>query len=270
MKELIRKYRELLVKQESLTSVDQAIALVQQVFGQRIVARNGTFEFQSTVSRSPKIAANVQQVTCLVKQFDFALLSQLVADAAHKGKSEVRLRRRTMETAITLGIVPVLALHRDGEMPPERFSLLFDACNVLFHHAYFALLPELEGTQWQEERQLVLSAFHEFAESAPQVADRCSLLAFYYEAIGDDRRAGDLRLQALRATPADAEVFMTQLQTYWSFLVEHKLLSEAIDLLLESYPRVPRRDLDELHELIKLTFDIQAHHYKSLLVGQRS
>jgi hypothetical protein len=69
MKELIRKYRELLVKQESLTSVDQAIALVQQVFGQRIVARNGTFEFQATVSRSPKIAADVQQVACLVKQF---------------------------------------------------------------------------------------------------------------------------------------------------------------------------------------------------------
>jgi len=270
MKELIQKYRELLVKQESLTGVDQTIALVQQVFGRRIVTRNGAFEFQATVSRFPKITADVQQVASLVKQFDLALLRQLGADPAQKQKSEVRKRRRTVETAITLGIVPVLASHRDGEMPPERFSLLFDACNVLFHQAYFALLPELEGTQRQDERRLLLSAFHEFAEGAPQVADRCSLLALYYEAIGDDRRAGALRLQALRATPADAEVFMTQLQTYWSHLVEHKLLGEALDLLLESYPRVSRRDLDEVHELIKLTFDFQARHYKSLLVGQRS
>ncbi len=256
MKELVQKYRELLVKHETLTGVDQAIALVQQVFGRRIAARNG-------------ITSDVQQVASWVKQFDLALLRQVV-DAAHKQKSKARIRRRTVETAINLGIVPLLALHCDDEMPAERFSLLFDACNVLFHQAYFALLPELEGAQWHDERRLLLSAFHEFAEGAPQVADRCSLLALYYEAIGDERRTGELRLQALRATPSDADVFMTQLQTYWSYLVEHKLLGEALDLLLESYPRVSRRDLDEVHELIKLTFDFQAHHYKSLLVGQQS
>ncbi len=62
---------------------------------------------------------------------------------------------------------------------------------------------------------------------------------------------------------------MTTLQGAWSFLVEHKMLQQAFDLLLESYPRVARRDLDEMKELMTLTFVLQRRFYEEQL-RQRS
>ncbi|HQU41692.1 MAG TPA: hypothetical protein PK867_02725 [Pirellulales bacterium] len=102
-----------------------------------------------------------------------------------------------------------------------------------------------------------LAAFRRFAESLTRASDRFALLALYFDAVGAPQNASDARMAALAATPADAHEFMTELQISWSSLIERAMLAEALELLLENYPRVPRRDLDEVNELIRQTF---RHH----------
>ncbi len=130
-------------------------------------------------------------------------------------------------------------------------------------------MPELEARDWAEERRLLMESFLRFADYLPGVSDRFSVLALYHDMSGDWKRAGSYYREALLATHSDNHEFMTTLQSAWSFLVEHQMLQQAFDLLLESYPRVARQDLDEVKELMTLTFVLQRRFYEEQL-DQRS
>ncbi|MCP4657510.1 MAG: hypothetical protein GY856_19060 [bacterium] len=47
------------------------------------------------------------------------------------------------------------------------------------------------------------------------------------------------------------------------------MFQQAFDLLLENYPRIARQDLDEVRELIALTFGFQRSFYEAKL-GRRA
>lgn len=267
MKKLIATYRALLVKTESLAGVDQAVDLVQRVFGSRIVQKNGKFELHR-IGRHPP-PADLSKPTCLPEKIDSSWIEKLARVRENPRRTDGRLRQRVLDTSVALTVVPALAAAVQAEFSAERHSLLLDSCMVLFHQAYFALLPELSGADSRDERNLLLEAFRRFVDFIPPTGDQSSLLALFHDAVGDYARAAECYLQALRTTPADADEFMTLLQTGWSFLIEHERYSDALDLLLENYPRVSRRDLDEMHELIARTFELQRRHYESLLAGAR-
>jgi tetratricopeptide (TPR) repeat protein len=249
--DLVEEYQRLLIANESLGSLKRAIDLVRlglndilQPAADKSLAerlRDG-----STVAGKP-----------LAKLIDEPLLDQLRMaglDRKSSRRTQPRLRMLAAEASVSLAIVPAIQSITEAGLTDARCSLLLDCCVLLAHHAYFALLPRLRDAETRPERGGVLAALHHFANSLYDTTDRFSLLALYFDAMGQEERAMEARRAALAATPSDAHEFMTTLQSAWSSLIEQGLARDALELLLETYPRVPRRDLDELSDLIRATF----------------
>ena len=133
--------------------------------------------------------------------------------------------------------------------------MLVDSLLVLFHQAYFALLPNL-GNNWPLEKKALQDSFRLFGESLSNLTQKYRILALYYKSIGDSRLALKNFQMALHSTHSDADDFLTIVQTYWSFLIDEKEFKGALLLLLDVYPRIVREDLDEMRELFMLTFDL--------------
>lgn len=260
MKALVKKYQKLLVEDESISGLDRSMALVESVVALQVHWQDGRLTARRvTTDPSPvpdRLLANPE---------DFAFPELLLACARRRRKKEdAGNQARAVRTAFLLTALPPLVA-ADESVPVSRYALFFDACLVLVHQAFFALLPQVHGRRWEQERQALLESFRRFAEHLPQTSDRYNVLALYHDACEDYDRAGQYFRETLRATHSDAHEFMTTLQTYWGYLIEHQLLQEAFELLLETYPRVARQDLDEVHGLMTSTFDLQRRHYEARL-----
>ncbi len=255
MQDLVDRYRQLVVAEESVETLDHALALVEDVVGVRLRWTAGRLEARTEKGQP-------------LPELD---LPELARVGARRRRTRPRLLKqdRTVRAAVTLAAVPALADEIRPPLGKRRQSLLADTCLVVFHQACFALLPELRARDWADERRLLTESFPLFAEHVSTVSDRYSVLALYYDLSGDWERAGRCYREALLATHSDNHEFMTTLQSAWSFLVEHQMLQQALDLLLESYPRVARQDLDEVRELMTLTFVLQRRFYEEQL-EQRS
>jgi hypothetical protein len=260
MKTLVEKYRKLLVEEESISGLDRSIALVESVVGLQVRWENGRFRGRRVSTDPSPIPDGL-----LANPEDLAFPELLRASARKRRKEEdAGSQARAVRTAFLLTALPPLA-EADESYPADRYSLFFDSCLVLFHQAYFALLPQLHGRRWEHERQALLESFRRFAEHLPHASDRYNVLALYHDACQDHDRAGQFFRETLRATHSDAHEFMTTLQTYWGYLIEHQLLQEAFELLLDTYPRVARQDLEEVHGLMASTFELQRRHYEARL-----
>jgi hypothetical protein len=250
--QLVKEYQALLTENESLTSVECAAKLVWDVLGGRIEATASGVALEPLTSNAGELARHIQSSPQPRDAFDIEGWERLVSAQPAKSREHRRLRPLVLDAAVALTIVPVVAPH--GSISGSQYSLLIDSCLLLAHHAYFGLLPRLNTPTCQPERAFLLSAFHQFADSLNRAADRFALLALYFDAVGEPQKAIESQRAALVATPADAHDFMTMLQNSWSSLVARGMLGDALDLLLETYPRVSRRDLDEVGELIRQTF----------------
>jgi hypothetical protein len=142
-------------------------------------------------------------------------------------------------------------------------SFVLDACVLLFHQAYFALLPTLSTPTWKGERLLLLEAFRRFARHCPRPSDAFGVLALYYDALGESDVAARHYVDAVAATHSDSHEFMSVVQTAWTFCIERNRHREALDVLLSVNSRVNRNDISELHEMVTLTFDLMRSHYES-------
>ncbi len=251
MQDLIDRYRQLVVAEESVETLDLALTLAGDVVGIRLRWTGGRLEVRTEKGKP-------------LPDLDLPELARVGA-RRRRAPSRLEKQARTVRAAMTLAAVPALA----GEIRPpldrRRQSLLADTCLVVFHQACFALLPELGARDWADERRLLTESFPRFADHLPGVSDRYSVLALYHDLSGDWQQAGRYYREALLATHSDNHEFITTLQSSWSFLVEHQMLQQAFDLLLESYPRVARRDLDEVKELMTLTFMFQRRFYEEQL-----
>jgi hypothetical protein len=250
--QLIAEYQDLLTENESLSAVQRVAKLVWDVLGGRIHLAETGFVFEPSTSKDRSVARQTQRATELQEVSDIEQWQALLGTHLPVGREHRRLRALVMEAGVVLKFVPAAA--SETTFSGSRYSLLMDSCLLLAHQAYFALLPKLDEPVLQHDREFLLSAFHQFADSLSEPADRFTLLALYFEATDEPHKAIESRRAALAATPADAHDFMTVLQTSWSSLVERKNIGDALDLLLDSYPRVPRRDLEEVGELIRQTF----------------
>jgi tetratricopeptide (TPR) repeat protein len=139
-------------------------------------------------------------------------------------------------------------------VPDTQFSFVTDSLLLLFHHAYFALLPRLEKGGRPAERDELVSAFFGFAERVPDVAERYRIAGLAYEAMKDATSAVASFEKALVASHVDDHVFMTRLQTLWMALLDKGDFEAALQLLLKLMPMVPLKHLAELRELILATF----------------
>lgn len=267
MDTLARKYRKLLVADESLESVRQSAELVEQALGGRLILENGGVRFQQ-LSRSARGAILPQNngTHQVDSPADLAQLMQALVSPS-RSKQSLALQKMVEQASILLAVAPRLATSREPPLPDDRYSLLMDACLVLFHHVHFALLPELPAPDWEPQRSALLWAIQQFAAAVPNFTDRANVLALYYDATDQAGRALAMRRDALRATPADDHEFLTDLQSCWTDLIDQQQWMDALGLLLDAYPRVTRNDLEEMHELIAQTFKLQASHYEALLVA---
>jgi hypothetical protein len=251
-RQLVAEYQHLLTGEESLSSLEQATKLVWDVLGGRVRLTDTGLAFEPSTADRTELGRQVHHLPKPRDAFDIERWRKLIFAQPAGTRNQRQLRTLVIEAAEALTVIPVIASL--AGVIGARYSLLIDSSVLLAHHAYFALLPRLKGTALRNERGFLLSAFHHFADSLAEPTDRFTLLALYYDAIDEPRKAGESRRSALAATPADAHEFMTVLQDSWSSALDAGAMHEALDVLLDSYRRVPRRDLDEVGELIRQTF----------------
>lgn len=258
MDSLAKEYRELLTRDESLTALDRCLRLAERVLGVRIAIRDMTPSLEP-LSRPDQRYSFVAQVIegektrkYIPQDLDQAI--EVLSEATGDRRQILRVTR----VAVTLAVLPRLAKARESEFPESRYSLFMDSCMLVFHHAYFALLPALEGQARAPARRVLLNCFKAFAGTLGRAADTFTVLALCYDAAEDTKRAAQYYREAFLATHSDDEDFMSRLQTCWTFMLERAQYREALTLLLDAYPSVARKDLDEMKELMQTTFELSS------------
>jgi tetratricopeptide (TPR) repeat protein len=205
-------------------------------------------EYQDLLVSEPSLQGVDRAISLVRKLVDV----QLPYDQAASSK-DGKLRRRVGEVADALRLLRYANVHK-LPLGNAGYSLLVDAEMVLFHQAYFALLPELDGRQ--EERETMLDAFHAFANEIPRLPDRFKVLSLAFEAEDKPEKALECLRYVLQSTHSDDPEFMTTLQSVWAELIERKRYREAMTLLMDNYPRVTLGDLDDMRHLVMATFDL--------------
>lgn len=233
MPSVIDEYRRLVTAAESGDALDDAIALVLRIAG----GENGGPPKSRRWGGLPSVEA------------DLAAFIDHHAGPKARGLPGPRAAQRLWRAAWLLENIPP-RVERAGSAVPEAVdSLLADALLVLFHQAYFAL-PPAAGEGRRRERAALLASFRRFAEHLPRDADRYEVLGLIFDAEGSKTKARDCYRTALSATRADEHDFITRVQMLWTHHTETGDLAGAGRLLLDVYPRVSRRDLDEVSEML--------------------
>jgi hypothetical protein len=230
MQNLSKQYQRLLRQSETTTTLDKALRLVDRVL-------SAITEESEDLRRSLTWAATVRRI---------AGTGSLPND-----QNSQRIRK----------ICACLEYHASrlkdhaSSFTEAQFSLLMDVLLVVFHQAYFVVLPSLRDRSRIGDRKTLLKAFDQFADSLTGKADQHQTVGLIHAARHDFEAAIlDFRV-ALAATHSDDHEFMSRLQLLWTFLLEHGQNKVALDLLLEVYPRMITKHLEEMQCLIRDTFE---------------
>jgi tetratricopeptide (TPR) repeat protein len=220
----IAEYRSLLTAQESLSALDRAIDLAQRVArGGRVVDRQRwTSLIETDLDGKPAAARSVSA-------------------------------RRARLVSCLLKSLPSRAERPD--VPESQFALLIDTLLLVFHFAYFSLLPKAAS-----DRTALLDAMDEFTDWLPNLPDRFQTKGLLHLERGEIEQATRAFNAALAATPSDQHDFMTRVQMVWSLLMEHHRVRDAFKCLTEISPRVTRLDYDEFQGLLNETFEAASRH----------
>ena len=250
MSNLTAEYRQLTVGPETLHALDATLTLLEKATGLQIRVRRGSV----IVTKAPAWKPRVQSWKPLsdsIEQLDTASNAQLLSRRHERDEPSVRVRFiRTKWCLITL------PRHLSTDRLPEKqYSFIVDTLLLLFHQAYFALLPKLAEAGLTGEHDELISTFSAFAEHVPDIAERFRIEGLASEARGDVTNAVVSFEKALSASHVDEHVFMTRLQTFWMALLDKKDFTAALHLLLKFMPMVPLKHLPELRELILATFE---------------
>lgn len=247
MNSLIAEYRKLTVGPETLHALDATLALLEKATGLQIRARRSAV----MVTKAPAWTPYARS---------WKTLSDIIARAAPSQPTMLRPRRGPLSLRVrcvrTQWCLATLPRHLSADRLPEsQYSFVIDRLLLLFHQAYFVLLPKIERVGWTAERNDLISTFLAFADLVPSIAERFRIVALAYEARADTANAVASFEKALSAAHVDEHVFMTRLQTFWMALLDKGDFTAALHLLLKVMPTVPLKNLSELRELILATFE---------------
>lgn len=256
MNRLVKRYQELLVAEESLDSVDRALALVEEGLGVRVVVGETERALEAVDRQRREHEDSWRRLDEAIQEFDREEFEKAMARRL-RSKERVWQRHRALRVAVTLAAFPEYLDRQADRASGAQYSFVMDSLIVLFHHAYFALLPTLDAAEWAVERGTLLHSMRRFADHVPGEGDRFRILALWSEALGQPQEAARYYAALVHATRSDAHEFMTVLQSCWTHLLEHEECDGALKLLLETYPRVPRAHLEEASKLILQTFEHQ-------------
>jgi len=240
MRNVNEEYRSLLTAHESITTMDAVIDLLLRV-------ANGAASAQTKRTSKSK---DRRWVSIPDIASDLATSeSRTRAGKTGHARTAAGLSARAARVAWLLENMSA-RLDQRKDIPDTQYSLLMDSLLLLFHQAYFVLLPKMRGEGWRGEQSALLAAFGQFAAHLPRDADRYQVLGLVFEARENVSEAADCYRKALNATHADDHDFITRVQMLWTHLHEMGDLNGAGRLLLDIYPRVPRKDLEEVSEMI--------------------
>jgi len=217
----VAEYRDLLTSEESVASLDRALLLARNVASGR-----------GTPNGKPWHAVMKDRAGPL-------------ADRRNAGSSVLRQK----EVIRILSTMPQKLEETRKEVPEEQYSLLFDTLLLVFHHAYFALLPGIENG-----RKTLLVAFKQFAASLPRPQDEFQVLGLVEVEMGDLEAAVESFRASLAAAHSDEHDFITRVQIVWTTLMERRLFQDALECLLDVYPRTSRSDLNEVSAMLRETY----------------
>ena len=266
MADLVHQYHRLLKGEETIENFDASLRLVEDLVGARIKWQHEELELKRLEDEQQNFDRFFARLSEAVQQFQTREVAE-AAERRRRTKARIQQQARAVKGAFALTIFPDLVEQLPTPFTSAHVSFVLDACVLLFHQAYFALLPTLSASTWKIERLLLLDAFRRFARHCPRPSDTFGVLALYYDAIGEEDVAARHYAEAVAATHSDSHEFMSVLQTAWSFCLERHRYREALDVLLNVNSRVARSDIFELHEMVTLTFDLMRNHYES---GRRS
>jgi len=249
MSTLISEYRRLTVGREALSALDAALALLERATGIQTRVRHGVLVISGIPTWTPPVAS--------WQSLSVPVARDATVDEGHTltlrpatGQRALRVRFIRTQWCLTI-LPPKLSQLR---VPDTQYSFVIDCLLLLFHQAYFTLLPKLEAASLATERNTLVSAFFRFAEHVPDIAERFRITGLAHEARRDASRAVASFEKALLASHVDEHVFMTRLQTLWMTLLDKKDFEPALQLLLKVMLMVPLKHLGELKELILSTF----------------
>ena len=247
----IDEYRDLLDAPPTADTLVRGLALVQRL-------AEVTIELSTAESAAPEIRANGEHTVISAKTWLDQRPEWSACDLPKSTKSKAQVAARdAVATAIALASVADVAQSTSVSRSEQSYSLLMDALVVLVHHAYFYLVPQLKGPQ-RRYKELLLASMGTFAERLP-LADGFRIRALVAQAENHHDNAGELFKAAMAATHSDADEFMSVLQTCWTHLIDRKQFVPALELLLDTYPRVAREDLDEMKQLMLMTMQLSNH-----------
>jgi hypothetical protein len=220
MSDIVSEYRELLTSDESIASLENAIRLAAQIAtGNRRSDGKGWYRL---LKASP-------------------LRSKRTGSATAQKLKEVQWALFTLPRQVTR--------HLD-RLPEDQYSLLMDALLIVFHQAYFALLPRSGAA-----RARLLGIFESFSETLPRAADRFQTTGLIEIERGRRDAAAESFRAAVASTHSDDHDFVTRVQMMWTVLMEQKRWRDAFQILMDVYARAARNDLDEVRYMLSETFN---------------
>ncbi|HEX4125817.1 MAG TPA: hypothetical protein VHY37_13910 [Tepidisphaeraceae bacterium] len=172
----------------------------------------------------------------------------VVTGAARAEPARSAAAQRVLQVADLLQSLPRRA--EEPDVPESQYTLLMDTLLLVFHQAYFSLLPKAAS-----HRSILVQALDALADKLPNLADRFQVKGLMHLEHGDIEQAIAAFNAALAATPSDQHDFLTRVQMVWSLLIEHHRVRDAFDCLMQVSPRVTRADYDEFQGLLRETFD---------------
>ncbi len=173
----------------------------------------------------------------------------------------VALARLAVESISVLAFPFQMRLSGSPIRLGDGSGFLRDVQAVVFMNAAYDLLPELEDQRLTGELHQLQNAMYAHARVVWQddPSQSCALLATLLDQAGDDDRAVDYRLQALRLTGQEEHVYPTRLQAVWDALISAGRAREAEELLHEAVRHGPPEHRDRVWQLIRATFANGAH-----------
>ena len=255
MPDLAREYRTLLTDDASEEGVDRVLSLLERLTGIELHVRDAELRLQKL---NNKRSAQKRFPTGLHEALRSLDLPEFVRSVGRRRRrpERVRTQERVLRATAALGVLPDLMESQEDSLSEESFSLFLDSCLLLFHNVYFALLPRLPGRTWANERSSLLQASRKFALHIQEPADRFRVMALTLQEAGNADEAALFYRRAVDATHTDSHEFMSVLQLCWTHLVECAQYRQALELLVDAYQRVPRKDLEEMKDLILTTHDL--------------
>jgi len=261
--DLGRQYRRLLTDDESIENFDISTRLIEDVIGVRIEWQHRQLALQRLRwEGEPNFELFFARLGHAVQQFQTHGVAEAV-EGRRCPEAHFEQRARVVKAAFAMSMFPDLIEQLPSTFTNDRGSFVLDACMLLFHQAYFALMPTLEASRWEAERLLLLEAFRSLAHHVSRCSDALRVLALYYDAFDKEDIAILYYVDAISATHSNSHEFMSVIQAAWAFWIERHCYREALDILLNMNTRILPSDMLELQDMGMLTVDLMRSRYRS-------